>query len=82
KPDIVCGQLKVAHQKIDLKNWKTNQKNAGYTPEERAALSRLLDYGFIDTFRYFYPPQEGVYSWWNYRFNSRKHYAGCPIEYF
>ena len=82
KPVIVCGDLNVAHQKIDLKNWKTNQKNAGFTPEERAALSRLLDNGFIDTFRYFYPTQEGVYSWWNYRFNSRKNNAGWRIYYF
>lgn len=82
KPVIVCGDLNVAHQTIDLKNWKTNQKNAGFTPEERAALSRLLDNGFIDTFRYFYPTQEGVYSWWNYRFNSRKNNAGWRIDYF
>lgn len=82
KPVIVCGDLNVAHQKIDLKNWKTNQKNAGFTPEERAALSRLLDNGFIDTFRYFYPTQEDVYSWWNYRFNSRKNNAGWRIDYF
>ncbi|WP_274662035.1 exodeoxyribonuclease III, partial [Enterococcus lactis] len=82
KPVIVCGDLNVAHQTIDLKNWKTNQKNAGFTPEESAALSRLLDNGFIDTFRYFYPTQEGVYSWWNYRFNSRKNNAGWRIDYF
>lgn len=68
---VIVWDLNVAHQKIDLKTGK-RIKNAGFTPEERAALSRLLDNGFIDTFRYFYPTQEGVYSWWNYRFNSRK----------
>ncbi|WP_165003834.1 MULTISPECIES: exodeoxyribonuclease III [unclassified Enterococcus] len=82
KPVIVCGDLNVAHQNIDLKNWKTNQKNAGFTMEEREALTRLLDSGFIDTFRYFYPTQEGIYSWWNYRFNSRKNNAGWRIDYF
>ncbi|MGX7173926.1 exodeoxyribonuclease III [Enterococcus ratti] len=82
KPVIVCGDLNVAHQEIDLKNWKTNQKNAGFTIEEREAFSRLLNNGFIDTFRYFYPNQEGIYSWWSYRFNARKNNAGWRIDYF
>lgn len=72
KPVILCGDLNVAHQKIDLKNWKTNQKNAGFTPEERQKFTELLDSGFTDTFRYFYPEAEGIYSWWSYRFNARK----------
>ena len=82
KPVIVCGDLNVAHQNIDLKNWKTNQKNAGFTPEERQKFSTLLDNGFIDTYRYFYPDTEGVYSWWSYRFNARKNNAGWRIDYF
>ncbi|MBF8807610.1 MAG: exodeoxyribonuclease III [Enterococcus lacertideformus] len=82
KPVIVCGDLNVAHQEIDLKNWKTNQKNAGFTVEERKAFSHLLNNGFIDTFRYFYPDQVGVYSWWSYRFNARKNNAGWRIDYF
>lgn len=82
KPVILCGDLNVAHEKIDLKNWKTNQKNAGFTIEERNALSRLLERGFIDTFRYFYPDREGIYSWWNYRFNARKNNVGWRIDYF
>ncbi|GMC04993.1 hypothetical protein K4E_26020 [Enterococcus thailandicus] len=64
KPVIICGDLNVAHEQIDLKNWKTNQKNAGFTIEERTAFSHLLATGFTDTFRHFYPTQEGIYSWW------------------
>ncbi|MBP1048213.1 exodeoxyribonuclease III [Enterococcus sp. BWM-S5] len=82
KPVIICGDLNVAHQNIDLKNWKTNQKNAGFTPEEREKFSTLLDSGFTDTYRYFYPEKEGVYSWWSYRFNARKNNAGWRIDYF
>jgi exodeoxyribonuclease-3 len=82
KPVILCGDLNVAHQNIDLKNWKTNQKNAGFTPEEREKFSTLLAAGFTDTFRYFYPDLEGVYSWWSYRFNARKNNAGWRIDYF
>lgn len=82
KPVIVCGDLNVAHENIDLKNWKTNQKSAGFSNEERNALSHLLDNGFVDTFRYFYPELEGVYSWWSYRFNARKNNAGWRIDYF
>ncbi|MBL1227587.1 exodeoxyribonuclease III [Enterococcus sp. BWR-S5] len=82
KPVIVCGDLNVAHKNIDLKNWKTNQKNAGFTPEEREKFSTLLDSGFTDTYRYFYPEKEGVYSWWSYRFNARKNNAGWRIDYF
>ena len=82
KPVILCGDLNVAHQNIDLKNWKTNQKNAGFTPEEREKFSALLASGFIDTYRYFYPDQEGMYSWWSYRFNARKNNAGWRIDYF
>lgn len=82
KPVILCGDLNVAHQNIDLKNWKTNQKNAGFTPEEREKFTELLASGFIDTYRYFYPDKEGVYSWWSYRFNARKNNAGWRIDYF
>ncbi|MGL4694887.1 exodeoxyribonuclease III [Enterococcus larvae] len=82
KPVIICGDLNVAHQNIDLKNWKTNQKNAGFTPEEREKFSTLLGSGFTDTYRYFYPEKEGVYSWWSYRFNARKNNAGWRIDYF
>lgn len=82
KPVILCGDLNVAHEPIDLKNWKTNQKNAGFTPQEREKFTELLDSGFIDTYRYFYPDQEGVYSWWSYRFNARKNNAGWRIDYF
>ena len=72
KPVILCGDLNVAHKNIDIKNWKTNQKSAGFTPEEREKFSTLLAAGFTDTFRYFYPDAEGIYSWWSYRFNARK----------
>ena len=82
KPVILCGDLNVAHQNIDLKNWKTNQQSAGFSPEERMKFSTLLNNGFIDTFRYFYPDVEGAYTWWNYRFNARKNNAGWRIDYF
>ena len=77
KPVIVCGDLNVAHREIDLKNPKTNRKNAGFTDEERAKFTTLLDSGFTDTFRYFYPEQEGIYSWWSYRFKAREKNAGA-----
>ena len=82
KAVIVCGDLNVAHKEIDLKNPKTNRKNAGFTDEEREKFNKLLDSGFIDSFRYFYPDLKGVYSWWSYRFNSRKNNAGWRIDYF
>lgn len=82
KPVIVCGDLNVAHNEIDLKNPKTNRKNAGFSDEERGKMTELLDAGFIDTFRYFYPDKEGVYSWWSYRFNARANNAGWRIDYF
>ena len=76
KPVIVCGDMNVAHKEIDLKNPKNNMKNAGFTKEEREKFSKLLDSGFIDTYRYFNPDKEGVYSLWSYRFNARKNNAG------
>ena len=82
KPVIFCGDLNVAHKEIDLKNPKTNRKNAGFTDEEREKFSILLENGFIDTFRYFYPDQEGIYSWWSYRFKAREKNAGWRIDYF
>ena len=82
KPVIVCGDMNVAHQEIDLKNPKSNRKNAGFTDEERAKFGILLDSGFTDTFRYFYPEQEGIYSWWSYRFKAREKNAGWRIDYF
>ena len=82
KPVIFCGDLNVAHREIDLKNPKTNRKNAGFTDEERAKFSHVLESGFIDTYRYFYPDQEGVYSWWSYRFKAREKNAGWRIDYF
>lgn len=82
KPVIVCGDMNVAHKEIDLKNPKTNRKNAGFTDEERAKFSALLDAGFIDTYRYFYPDKEGIYSWWSYRFKAREKNAGWRIDYF
>ena len=82
KPVIFCGDLNVAHQEIDLKNPKTNRKNAGFTDEERGKMTALLESGFIDSYRYFYPEQEGAYSWWSYRFNARKNNAGWRIDYF
>ena len=82
KPVICCGDFNVAHQEIDLKNPNTNRKNAGFTDEERACFTRALESGFIDTFRYFYPDKEGVYSWWSYRFRAREKNAGWRIDYF
>ena len=82
KPVIVCGDLNVAHKEIDLKNPKTNRKNAGFTDEERNKFTELLSSGFIDTFRFFYPDQEGIYSWWSYRFKAREKNAGWRIDYF
>lgn len=82
KPVIFCGDLNVAHNEIDLKNPKTNRKNAGFSDEERAKFTELLGAGFIDTFRYFYPDQEGIYSWWSYRFSARAKNAGWRIDYF
>ena len=82
KPVVFCGDLNVAHKEIDLKNPKTNRKNAGFTDEEREKFSCLLENGFIDTFRYFYPDVEGIYSWWSYRFQARAKNAGWRIDYF
>ncbi len=82
KPVIFCGDLNVAHKEIDLKNPKTNRKNAGFTDQERGKFTELLKAGFIDTFRYFYPEQEGIYSWWSYRFSARAKNAGWRIDYF
>lgn len=82
KPVIVCGDLNVAHQEIDLKNPKTNRMNAGFTDQERSQFGALLQAGFTDTFRYFYPDAEGVYSWWSYRFKAREKNAGWRIDYF
>ena len=82
KPVILCGDLNVAHQEIDLKNPKTNHHNAGFTDEEREKMTTLLGAGFTDTFRYFYPDLEGVYSWWSYRFKAREKNAGWRIDYF
>lgn len=79
---IVCGDMNVAHNEIDLKNPKTNRKNAGFTDEERAKMTELLESGFIDTFRYFYPDMEQIYSWWSYRFKAREKNAGWRIDYF
>ena len=79
---IFCGDLNVAHQEIDLKNPKTNRKNAGFTDEERAKFGEVLKAGFIDTFRYFYPDVKDVYSWWSYRFSARAKNAGWRIDYF
>ena len=82
KPVIFCGDLNVAHKEIDLKNPKTNHHNAGFTDEEREKMSVILSSGFTDTFRYFYPDLEQVYSWWSYRFKSREKNAGWRIDYF
>lgn len=82
KPVVVCGDLNVAHQEIDLKNPKNNRKNPGFTDDERGKFSNLLERGFIDSYRYFNPDTEGVYSWWSYRFNARKNNAGWRIDYF
>lgn len=82
KPVVFCGDLNVAAEEIDLKNPKTNRKNAGFTDEERDKFRTLKAAGFIDTFRHFYPDQEGIYSWWSYRFSARKKNAGWRIDYF
>ena len=82
KPVIVCGDLNVAHQEIDLKNPKSNKRNAGFTDEERGKFQELLDAGFIDTFRYFHPDQCDIYSWWSYRFKARERNSGWRIDYF
>lgn len=82
KPLFYCGDLNVAHEEIDLKNPKTNTKNAGFTPEERGKMTELLNSGFIDTFRYFYPDVTGAYSWWSYRFHAREKNTGWRIDYF
>ena len=82
KPVIVCGDLNVAHKEIDLKNPKTNIRNAGFTVEEREKLTNLLDSGFVDTFRYKYPDIEGAYTWWSYMFKAREKNAGWRIDYF
>ncbi|MEA4853825.1 MAG: exodeoxyribonuclease III [Christensenella sp.] len=79
---VLCGDLNVAHQEIDLKNPKTNVKNAGFTPQERDKLSQLLDAGFVDSFRYLYPDARDIYSWWSYRFRARQNNAGWRIDYF
>jgi len=82
KPVVVCGDLNVAHQEIDLKNPKSNRKNAGFTDEERAKFTQWLNAGFTDTFRHFYPDQKDIYSWWSYRFKAREKNAGWRIDYF
>ena len=81
-PVVFCGDLNVAHQEIDLKNPKTNRRNAGFTDEEREKFTQLLESGFTDTFRYFYPEREQAYSWWSYRFKAREKNAGWRIDYF
>ena len=82
KPVVVCGDLNVAHKEIDLKNPKSNRRNAGFTDEEREKFSAFLGAGFIDSYRYFYPDAEGIYSWWSYRFKAREKNAGWRIDYF
>ncbi|WP_461218826.1 exodeoxyribonuclease III [Lapidilactobacillus salsurivasis] len=82
KSVIFCGDLNVAHEEIDLKNPKTNRRNAGFSDEERQSFTTLLDAGFTDTFRHFYPDQSGIYSWWSYRFHARDNNAGWRIDYF
>lgn len=82
KPVVLCGDLNVAHNEIDLKNPKTNRRNAGFSDEERAKMTELLGSGFTDTFRYFYPDADGIYSWWSYRFKAREKNAGWRIDYF
>ena len=81
KPVIVCGDMNVAHKEIDIKNPQANRRNAGFTDEEREQFTRLLDSGFIDTFRHFYPDQANIYSWWSYRFRARENNAGWRIDY-
>lgn len=82
KPVIVCGDLNVAHKEIDLKNPKTNRKNAGFSDEEREKMTKLLESGFVDSFRYFYPNKTDIYSWWSYRFSARAKNTGWRIDYF
>lgn len=82
KPVVICGDMNVAHQEIDLKHPKANQKNSGFTPEERGKMTELLQAGFLDSFRVFYPQQEDAYSWWSYRFQAREKNAGWRIDYF
>ena len=82
KPVVLCGDLNVAHREIDLKNPKSNRRNAGFTDEERACFQSMMDAGFVDTFRHFYPDREGIYSWWSYRFRAREKNAGWRIDYF
>ena len=82
KPVIICGDMNVAHEPIDLKNPKSNEGNAGYSEQERNKMTELLAAGFTDTFRYLYPDKEGIYSWWSYRFRAREHNAGWRIDYF
>ena len=82
KPVIICGDLNVAHKEIDLKNPKTNRKNPGFTDAERNAFTRLLDSGFVDTFRHFFPDTADAYTWWSYRFRAREKNAGWRIDYF
>ena len=81
-PVVICGDMNVAHTEKDIKNAKSNQNNAGFTPQERACMTRLLDSGFVDTFRYMHPDAEGAYSWWSYRFHARENNAGWRIDYF
>ena len=82
KPVIVCGDMNVAHEEMDLKNPKTNRMNAGFTDEERRQMTTLLNAGFADTFRHLHPTQEGIYSWWSYRFHAREKNVGWRIDYF
>ena len=82
KPVIICGDLNVAHNEIDLKNTKTNRRSAGFTDEERGKFTELLEAGFVDSFRHFYPDLEGIYSWWSYRFKAREKNAGWRIDYY
>ena len=82
KPVVVCGDMNVAHNEIDLKNPKTNRQNAGFTDEERNQMTALLEAGFADTFRHLHPTQEGIYSWWSYRFHAREKNTGWRIDYF
>ena len=82
KPVIFCGDLNVAHREIDLKNPKSNRESAGFTDEERRCFDRLLENGFVDSFRYFYPDAAGIYSWWSYMYHARENNAGWRIDYF
>ena len=82
RPVIICGDMNVAHQEIDLKNPQSNHQNAGFSDEERAKFTELLESGFIDTFRYLYPDAKDAYSWWSYRFRARERNAGWRIDYF